>query len=880
MRSHCRLQSLCGVFAEAGKPGTAPVNNLDRDSYEFISLISEGAYGCVWKARHKESGTVVAIKRMKSASSSSEDLEFAMREVKLLQQCLDHENVVQLYEAYQSINSGRLYLVFEYLPTTLRQLIKESTSGLPVLEVKQITKGLLTALDHLHSNQIMHRDIKPANILITDSADSKLCDFGLARLQEASPDVDFTHYVVTRWYRPVEVLLGDSYNTAVDIWSLGCLFVEMLTGKPLFPGRSQHEQLYLELRALGMMTDRQRELLEADSHFSCFCPPPESSADLLENRLKYLSGEIMDVVRACLHYDPDKRGTAGEILNLAFFQDEDHGRGSAARSRRTADNCEEGNSVGDLLSRLSSVPQVALPDRLSRSSLADSASSSPHASSHADKASATPHADKASASPHATSHADKASATPHASSHADKTSASPHDQLTPTSHCDEARSKSSSSLAMSEGSDHSPVGIPGEGCFQHDIRDPTLQLTDKQKKYMLQPKSQLCRVLRTGVNRHVSGMGFSSRRLSIMDYPMTLSDTDTDSSQPSNRTSAALDATANSSAVAHPSVSLYAGVGVAAEPSSVAPRGRLSFTATASLSKQETKEPNQNSTPLYLPPLRGASSRAMVSSVDASSSSKGTCIKSRMTGTDTRVTGMEAPSRVTFTGCDDPSEAAAAHIPPKLPHGPHPPRLRRSTISFQPEKPIPPVVRSKSRSLSVAQPYSLALLGRQLSSDFGRLNGSPHSQQLRRSSLSQCDGDYLGVGLTTAARQLSSDFGRVNSSPHFQQLRGSSLSQCDVDSLGTGLTTAALQLSSDFGRASVSPHPQQLQRSRHSLCDGDSLRVGLRTQASFPSNQADMHATHISAGAPPRRPSLISLSKSTSSGRTPIVGKHSSMSSG
>eukprot|EP00798_Chlamydomonas_sp_ICE-L_P021809 gene21809-28830_t len=160
------------------------------------------------------------------------DLEFAMREVKLLQQCLDHENIVQLYEAYQTIHSGRLYLVFEYLPTTLHQLIQASTSGLPVLKVKQITKGLLAALDHLHSNQIIHRDIKPANILITDSGDSKLCDFGLARMNETSPDVDFTHYVVTRWYRPVEVLLGDSYNMAVDIWLPLCRDVDREAAVP------------------------------------------------------------------------------------------------------------------------------------------------------------------------------------------------------------------------------------------------------------------------------------------------------------------------------------------------------------------------------------------------------------------------------------------------------------------------------------------------------------------------------------------------------------------------------------------------------------------------------------------------------------------------
>ncbi|KAG2442854.1 hypothetical protein HXX76_002933 [Chlamydomonas incerta] len=261
---------------------------------------------------------MVAVKKMKDVPTTEEEGEIAMREVRVLQ-LAKHVNIVNLLEAYKS-QSGRLYLVFEYVERTLLQELKANRGGMPPAAVKSLTWQLLQSLSYLHRKQIIHRDVKPSNILITETGVLKICDFGFARaMTSSSADPAYTTYVVTRWYRAPEVLVGDNYGPPVDVWALGCIFAEMLAGRPLFPGKNHHDQLWLILKCLGTMTERQLELLDSDPQFACFRLPTQSEIEPLEHRLSNLSGPAMQFLRACLNPDPKQRATADELLAMPYF---------------------------------------------------------------------------------------------------------------------------------------------------------------------------------------------------------------------------------------------------------------------------------------------------------------------------------------------------------------------------------------------------------------------------------------------------------------------------------------------------------------------------------------------------------------------------------
>ena len=176
----------------------------------------------------------------------------AIREITLLKE-LDHPNVVKLLDVVHA--PGKLYMVFEYLDKDLKKHMDDSTpidcavEGLPPCLVKSYMYQLLQGISYCHSRQVLHRDLKPQNLLIDNKGIIKLADFGLARAVEL-PFRTYTHEVVTQWYRAPEILLGEKvYTWGADIWSLGCIFVEMVgyksfntlflkTGRSIFLGRA------------------------------------------------------------------------------------------------------------------------------------------------------------------------------------------------------------------------------------------------------------------------------------------------------------------------------------------------------------------------------------------------------------------------------------------------------------------------------------------------------------------------------------------------------------------------------------------------------------------------------------------------------------------
>jgi cyclin-dependent kinase 12/13 len=205
-------------------------------------------------ARCKETQDIVALKKIRMDNEKEGFPITAIREIKILKK-LRHKNVVDLKEIVTSKanasngHKGSIYLVFEYMDHDLTGLAERPGMKFSLPQIKCYMKQLLTGLHYCHINNILHRDIKGSNLLINNNGVLKLADFGLAKSitnENANP---LTNRVITLWYRPPELLLGATqYGPSVDMWSAGCIFAELVHGKPILPGKGEMEQLDLIFR--------------------------------------------------------------------------------------------------------------------------------------------------------------------------------------------------------------------------------------------------------------------------------------------------------------------------------------------------------------------------------------------------------------------------------------------------------------------------------------------------------------------------------------------------------------------------------------------------------------------------------------------------------
>ncbi|GER54721.1 cyclin-dependent kinase C_1 [Striga asiatica] len=227
------------------------------DCFEKLEQIGEGTYGQVYMAREIKTGEIVALKKIRMDNEREGFPITAIREIKILKK-LHHENVIKLKEIVTSTGPekdeqgasdgnkyrGGIYMVFEYMDHDLTGLADRPGMRFSVPQIKCYMRQLLTGLHYCHVNQVLHRDIKGSNLLIDNEGNLKLADFGLARSFSSDQNANLTNRVITLWYRPPELLLGTTkYGPAVDMWSVGCIFAELLNGKPVFPGKDEPEQL-------------------------------------------------------------------------------------------------------------------------------------------------------------------------------------------------------------------------------------------------------------------------------------------------------------------------------------------------------------------------------------------------------------------------------------------------------------------------------------------------------------------------------------------------------------------------------------------------------------------------------------------------------------
>lgn len=216
------------------------------------------------KAVNKETGQMVAIKKFKDSEDNQTVKKTALREIRVLKM-MKHQNIVNLIEVYHK--NKRIYLVFEFVDSTVLQEIDKRPGGLDLQMAKKLLFQILLALNHCHSQGVIHRDIKPENLLVSNKGVLKLCDFGFARMFK--PGLKLTEYVSTRWYRAPELLVGGKdYKLPVDVWSVGCVLYEMITGQPLFPGVNDADTLFKIIKSRGALTDSLLEELKSNPDFS------------------------------------------------------------------------------------------------------------------------------------------------------------------------------------------------------------------------------------------------------------------------------------------------------------------------------------------------------------------------------------------------------------------------------------------------------------------------------------------------------------------------------------------------------------------------------------------------------------------------------------
>ncbi len=273
-----------------------------------------GTFGEVILATHKETGDVVAIKKIRVDDKKMGIHVTALREVKYLKE-LDHPNIVRLLDVI-SLKRG-IALVFEYMDTDLENVIRDRSLVLSKGDVKAYMLGMLKALKHCHERWVVHRDIKPNNFLISRDGMIKLTDFGLSRIY-GSPDRRYTNQVFARWYRPPELLFGSTcYGPGVDVWALGCVFAELLSRKPWFPAESDVEVLSLIFNALGTPKGKDWGGLQ---HMPAYIKFQERDGIPLKTQFPGVEAEALDLLSKMVAMDPRRRITAVDALAHPYFK--------------------------------------------------------------------------------------------------------------------------------------------------------------------------------------------------------------------------------------------------------------------------------------------------------------------------------------------------------------------------------------------------------------------------------------------------------------------------------------------------------------------------------------------------------------------------------
>ncbi|KAL2137156.1 hypothetical protein VTI74DRAFT_7703 [Chaetomium olivicolor] len=286
-------------------------------SFQQLEKLGEGTYATVFKGRNRQTGELVALKEIHLDSEEGTP-STAIREISLMKE-LKHENIVALHDVIHTEN--KLMLVFEYMDGDLKKYMdtQGERGALKPPVIKSFMYQLLKGIEFCHRNRVLHRDLKPQNLLINNKGQLKLGDFGLARAF-GIPVNTFSNEVVTLWYRAPDVLLGSrTYNTSIDIWSAGCIMAEMFSGRPLFPGTTNEDQIIRIFRIMGTPTERTwpglSQFPEYKTTWQMYATQPLTSI------LPQIDPLGIDLLQRMLQLRPELRISAADALKHQWFAD-------------------------------------------------------------------------------------------------------------------------------------------------------------------------------------------------------------------------------------------------------------------------------------------------------------------------------------------------------------------------------------------------------------------------------------------------------------------------------------------------------------------------------------------------------------------------------
>jgi len=292
--------------------------------YTVLEPVGQGAYGVVCSAQDEEKRETVAIKKIENAFEHLTFAKRTLRELRILRH-LRHENLIDIRQVFlpgvkESFED--IYVVSELMETDLASILK-SPQPLSDDHCQFFLYQTLRGLKYVHAADVIHRDLKPRNLLVNSNCDLKICDYGLARV--SYPDDEFnlcpmTEYVCTRWYRAPEVLCSWSdYGKPIDIWSVGCIFAEMLKRKPLFPGKNTQHQLQLIIGCLGTPEKAALRRIPNEKCRKFIESLPTSGGMPLEEMVTSASQEALDFLVLTLRLGPDRRDTVGQALEHPYL---------------------------------------------------------------------------------------------------------------------------------------------------------------------------------------------------------------------------------------------------------------------------------------------------------------------------------------------------------------------------------------------------------------------------------------------------------------------------------------------------------------------------------------------------------------------------------
>jgi len=292
--------------------------------YTVLEPVGQGAYGIVCAAKDEVTSEHIAIKKIENTFEHITFTKRTLRELRILRH-LRHENLIDVRSIFLpgvKAEFDDIYVISELMETDLASILK---SAQPITDdhCQFFLYQILRGMKYVHSAQVIHRDLKPRNLLVNANCDLKICDFGLARvsfLEREFQCCPMTEYVCTRWYRAPEVLCSwIDYTTAIDIWSIGCIFAEMLGRKPIFPGHNTQHQLQLIINILSAPKSEELRKIPNAKCRDFIEKLPKSQGTPFSTVYRDASGDAIDFLQKMLQFDPDKRATVAQVLQHPYL---------------------------------------------------------------------------------------------------------------------------------------------------------------------------------------------------------------------------------------------------------------------------------------------------------------------------------------------------------------------------------------------------------------------------------------------------------------------------------------------------------------------------------------------------------------------------------